>query len=114
MSQIELGLHAYHASPTLSQPQTAPTTSSSDGDFVEPASGVIETPFARVNGVVPGSPAEEAGLKVGDGIRRFGDVNWINHENLSRIAATVRANEGVRFACLSICRLLISLSDPSR
>lgn len=96
MSRIERGLHAYHASLSRQQPQALPTASSSGGDVARTESTVIETPFAKINGVVPGSPAEGAGLRVGDRIRRFGNVNWINHENLSRIAETVRRSEGVR------------------
>jgi len=44
---------------------------------------------------VAGSPAEDAGLRVGDRVRRFGDVNWINHDKLSKVAETVQRNEGV-------------------
>ena len=56
---------------------------------------MLETPFAKVNSVVPGSPADQAGLKAGDTIRSFGDVNWLNHERLSKVAEAVQQNEGV-------------------
>jgi 26S proteasome non-ATPase regulatory subunit 9 len=56
---------------------------------------VPEIPFAKVNSVVAHSPAEEAGLKAGDMIRRFGNVNWMNHEKLSKVAETVQRHEGV-------------------
>ncbi|KAL9628020.1 MAG: hypothetical protein Q9204_006167 [Flavoplaca sp. TL-2023a] len=91
MSRIEDGLHNHHAqarSLSTSQPASAPhapTTSASS----------LEAPFAKVNSVVAGSPAEAAGLKAGDKIRRFGDVDWINHEKLSKVAETVQRNEGV-------------------
>lgn len=91
MSRIEDGLHNHHAqarSLSTSQPASAPhapTTSASS----------LEAPFAKVNSVVAGSPAEDAGLKAGDKIRRFGDVDWINHEKLSKVAETVQRNEGV-------------------
>lgn len=55
----------------------------------------MDTPFAKVNGVVSGSPAEEAGLKAGDKIRRFEDVNWMNHEKLSKVAQVVQRHQGV-------------------
>ncbi len=98
MSKIEVGLHAHHAS--VRSASTLPTRSSSQGQDVGSSSnitypGLIETPFAKVNSVVAGSPAEDAGLRVGDRVRRFGDVNWINHDKLSKVAETVQRNEGV-------------------
>ncbi len=47
-----------------------------------------------MNSVEQGGPADEAGLKAGDWIRRFGDVNWMNHENLTKVAEMVRRNQG--------------------
>lgn len=52
-------------------------------------------PFAKVNSVVAGSPAESAGLKAGDEIRNFGYVNHTNHDGLKRVAECVQGNEGV-------------------
>ncbi|ANB12952.1 Nas2p [Sugiyamaella lignohabitans] len=52
-------------------------------------------PFARVNSVEPNSPADSSGLLPGDQVVSFGSVNVTNHQNLSRIAQTVQANEGV-------------------
>ena len=103
MSRIESGLHAHHASmkdsaavqaADLPQPATA-STSSSSSTGASPAS-LIEAPFAKVNSVVSGSPADEAGLRAGDAIRRFGTVNIFNHEKLAKVAETVQRNEGVR------------------
>ena len=56
---------------------------------------MIEAAFAKVNSVVAGSPADEAGLKAGDKLRSFGTVNWMNHEKLSKVAEVVQRNEGV-------------------
>lgn len=56
---------------------------------------VIEPPFAKVNSVVPGSPADVAGLKVGDKVTRFGIANFTNHERLSKVAQVVQQNENV-------------------
>lgn len=101
MSRIEAGLHAHHAS---AQHDASLLNASSTGagnpsaSTVLPA-GIIETPFAKVNSVVGGSPAEYAGLRAGDEIRRFGSVNWTNHEKLSKIAETVQRSEGVSAYC---------------
>lgn len=55
----------------------------------------LATPFAKVNSVAPGGPADQAGLQAGDKIRSFGNVNWMNHARLSKIAEAVQRNEGV-------------------
>ena len=70
----------------------------SNSIHTEPASSmpIIEPPFARVNTVVPNSPAEQAGLEVDDMITRFGSANWTNHERLSKVAQVVQQNENVR------------------
>ena len=98
MSRIEAGLHAYHASAqaTASIPSSSPSSSNNPiGSNHTSNQGLIEAPFAKVNNVEAGSPAADAGLKIGDKIRRFGSVNWINHEKLSKVAETVQRNEGV-------------------
>ncbi|KAF3056644.1 26S proteasome non-ATPase regulatory subunit 9 [Daldinia childiae] len=56
----------------------------------------LEEPFAKVNSVVAGSPADSAGLKPGDEIRNFGYVNRGNHDGLKRVAECVQGNEGQR------------------
>ena len=60
-------------------------------------------PFAKVNSVVAGSPAESAGLKAGDLIRNFGYVNIGNHDNLKRVAECVQGNEGVSLLICLFC-----------
>lgn len=55
----------------------------------------LENPFAIVNSVIEGSPADTAGLKLGDEIRNFGYVNWSNSDGLKRVAECVQGNEGV-------------------
>jgi 26S proteasome non-ATPase regulatory subunit 9 len=112
MSRIEAGLHKLHAS-AKEAPFTAggiPSRSVAAGGTGSAADArLLEAPFARVNSVIPGSPADDAGLRAGDLIRRFGSVNWVNHEKLSKVAETVQRSEGVsdrqlpiRPACL-IC-----------
>lgn len=103
MKYLEKGLHAHFAqlqaqAATSTTNGTAlpsvPSTSAADNGISDAtAQG---TPFARVNSVEPGSPAEQAGLKTGDTIREFGGVHWLNHERLSKVAETVQQNEGVR------------------
>lgn len=98
MSKIEGGLHAHHAS--LKAPDSLPPSSSSHGPRANRAGDAgdadsIESSFARIGGVVTGSPAEDAGLRVGDQITRFGNINWMNHERLSKVAETVQRSEGV-------------------
>ena len=107
MSKIEAGLHAHHAS--VQSTQHLPAQNSSQGQDVAMSSNrtdseLVETPFAKVNSMVAGSPAEDAGLRVGDRIRKFGEVSWINHEKLSKIAETVQRSEGVRiiFCCMGM------------
>jgi 26S proteasome non-ATPase regulatory subunit 9 len=55
-----------------------------------------ETPFASIDEITPQSPADIAGLKVGDKIVKFGIVHWMNHERLRKVAEVVSQNEGVR------------------
>lgn len=95
MNRIEKGLHDHHAnlqesdtfksSESAPQPQTAPAVRSPT---------VPETPFAKVNSVEPGSPANEAGLKAGDQIRKFGSAIWSNHERLRKVGEVVQQNLG--------------------
>jgi len=101
MAKVERGIHAHFASiqqnesalaaASVQEPTSCPSiieeTVTSQNEFVE-------TPFARVNSVVEGSPAAQAGVKVGDKIRSFGNVNWMNHENLSKVAELVQRFEG--------------------
>lgn len=98
MQLIEKGVHAHFANLQNTQ-GASPTT---NGTNVPPAAQSLTnttasgTPFAKVNSVVSGSPADQAGLKAGDAIRGFGNINWLNHERLSKVAQVVQENEGVR------------------
>ncbi|KAJ5781881.1 uncharacterized protein N7518_010364 [Penicillium psychrosexuale] len=96
MHLLEKGVHAHFANLQNTQ-DAGPTT---NGTNVPPAvqsltnNTVLGTPFAKVNSVVSGSPADQAGLKVGDAIRSFGNINWLNHERLAKVAQVVKDNEG--------------------
>jgi len=101
MSKIEIGLHEIHAAHQASSPPPPPTSIQTSSSTNVPDQGLVDTPFAKVNSVVAGSPADDAGLKAWDRIRRFGNVNWINHEKLSKVAEVVQRNQGVsQNACL--------------
>ncbi|KAH6671262.1 26S proteasome non-ATPase-like protein regulatory subunit 9 [Halenospora varia] len=98
MSVIEKHIHEHFARqaelgtneplPTAPNSENAPSSST----FTPPE--VLSPPFAKVNGVVDGSPADSAGLKAGDAIRNFGYVNCSNHNDLKRVAECVQGNEG--------------------
>ncbi|KAL8783324.1 MAG: hypothetical protein Q9213_004699 [Squamulea squamosa] len=92
MLRIEDGLHAHHAQ---ARNNPSPSSGSASSQAPTAAASSLEAPFAKVNSVVAGSPAEDAGLRAGDKIRRFGEVDWINHEKLSKVAEMVQRNEGV-------------------
>lgn len=93
MSRIEKGLHDHHARLAAQASDPAAAHQPHPGPSALPAP--LEAPFAKVNSVVAGSPAETAGLCVGDSITKFGWVDWTNHERLSRVAEVVSHNEGV-------------------
>ncbi|KAL4808214.1 hypothetical protein BDV18DRAFT_134465 [Aspergillus unguis] len=97
MTQIEKGIHSHFAG--LQRVGNAPINSTTNGsrpsDIRSPNPTTNpSTPFAKVNSVMPGSPAAQAGLQAGDIIRSFGSVNWLNHERLSKVAEVVQQNEG--------------------
>ena len=107
MSRIEKGLHEFHAAAKANGSTAAMLQSNlrqrdSNESPTEDSQGPA---FAKVNSVVPGSPAEQSGLKAGDLIVRFGNVNKFNHEDLRKVAETVQRNEGVRrFSTTDSCK----------
>jgi 26S proteasome non-ATPase regulatory subunit 9 len=100
MTVIEKHLHEHFARLAEEGQQDEPMTNGgpSSTDITSPSPQAPQAsgrPFAKVNSVVAGSPAESAGLKAGDEIRNFGYVNHTNHDGLKRVAECVQGNEGV-------------------
>lgn len=91
MGEIETALHAHHAGPASSSAAAVSATPSTR--TAPPPIPVIEAVFAVVNNVFPSSPAEEAGLKPGDKVKRFGSVGALNHEKLAKVATEVQQHE---------------------
>jgi len=107
MNRIEKGLHEHHA---RLQEQAQNGTATSAHAFASSSGPTpIEAPFAKVNSVVAGSPADSAGLKAGDTITKFGWVDWTNHDKLARLAQVVSQNEGVSDAARLGRRIMLSL-----
>ncbi|KAH7138422.1 26S proteasome non-ATPase regulatory subunit 9 [Dendryphion nanum] len=94
MNRIEKGLHEHHAR-LQAQAQDNSLTNTSPLAGSSSTAAALEAPFAKVNSVVDGSPADSAGLKVGDTITKFGWVDWTNHDKLARVAEAVSQNEGL-------------------
>jgi 26S proteasome regulatory subunit N4 len=100
MKHLERGLHAHFAALEQASAASATTPTPATQTTINPAiatsqNEIVEIPFAKVNSIVNGSPADQAGLKVGDRICSFGGVNWVNHARLSKVAEVVQQNEGV-------------------
>ncbi|KAK0509290.1 hypothetical protein JMJ35_008661 [Cladonia borealis] len=93
MSKIEVGLHEHHAAYQAAHPPGSSSNQATRSNG-STAQGVLDMPFAKVNSVVDGSPADQAGLKVGDRIRKFGNIDFLSHEKLSKVAETVQRNQG--------------------
>ncbi|OJJ59658.1 hypothetical protein ASPSYDRAFT_44044 [Aspergillus sydowii CBS 593.65] len=100
MTEIEKGIHSHFAG-LQSATNNALPTRNTNGSLPLPSEATSSaadtgglTPFAKVNTVMAGSPASQAGLQAGDSICSFGNVNWLNHERLSKVAEVVQQNEG--------------------
>ena len=111
MLKVEKALHLHFAQMEDEASQSSLSAKSvSQAGTLSCNSGTLEEQvgpaFAKVNSVVTGSPADQAGLRAGDKICLFGGVNWLNHEKLSRVAQEVQNYRGV-------CTLLNPLGSSS-
>ncbi|KAM0345255.1 hypothetical protein ACHAPU_006654 [Fusarium lateritium] len=93
MTRIEKFLHEHFAS-LDDNDASVPGADSLQPALPDSLATPLDPPFAKVNTVAVGSPAESAGLKAGDEIRNFGYVNRANHDNLRKVAECVQGNEG--------------------
>ncbi|CAG9764685.1 unnamed protein product [Ceutorhynchus assimilis] len=92
MKQIEDGLQGYYsASSSESSMDTQPI-----GSCQRPQMVIHQTPFARVTLVSEGSPADYAGIQVGDLIVEFGSINSTNFKAITDIATVVQHCEGTQ------------------
>ena len=101
MNVIEKHIHEHFASLAANgvadEPMTDGVQTTETPSPRPPPLQAAGPPFAKVNSVVEGSPAESAGLKAGDEIRNFGYVNNTNHDGLRRVGECVQGNEGVSY-----------------
>ncbi|XP_016086911.1 26S proteasome non-ATPase regulatory subunit 9 isoform X2 [Sinocyclocheilus grahami] len=88
MVEIEEALHKLHATARVKPEKDVTKT-----EVTEPTAS-LPAPFALVDTVTQGSPAFQAGLRVGDEIIEFGSVNTLNFRNLRDVASVVQHSEG--------------------
>ena len=104
MAVIEKHIHEHFASlaeeGAAEEVENIEASSHISRGWAPPPPQILDAPFAKVNTVATGSPADSAGLKAGDQLRNFGYVNHTNHDSLRRVGECVQGNEGV--SCLLV------------
>ena len=95
MFRIEVALEKHFADNALPSPTANAHTPRAESSSSAASESSFETPFAKVNSVESNSPAQIAGLRVGDRIQRFGEADWLNHDKLAKVAQIVSRSEGV-------------------
>ncbi|KAM3508687.1 hypothetical protein MY10362_001051 [Beauveria mimosiformis] len=106
MATAEKFLHEHFANAAESAESSTPAAAAATSEILPDSdTRSLEPPFAKIDSVSSGSPAELAGLKVGDEIRNFGYVSRANHDGLKKVAECVQGNEG--------SNVFIRISRPS-
>lgn len=88
MVEIEEALHQLHATARVEHKKDETNMEVTESTVSLPA------PFALADAVTQGSPAFQAGLRVGDEIIEFGSINAQNFRNLRDVASVVQHSEG--------------------
>ena len=91
MKRIEKGLVEYHA--ICAEERSASSTEPMEHTVLEAPRENL-SPFAAINLVSSESPAEQAGLKIGDLIIKFGSVTKHNFTSLSDVGKIVQHSKG--------------------
>jgi len=108
MASIEKGLHSLHA-------QSRESVGGGEMDVSEPTS--LPDTFAVIDVVSSGSPAQTAGLKVGDTVVSFGSVDTSNFTgDLKAIAGVVQSSQdkNVRVQVVRNGRVVTLTLKPQR
>ena len=95
MKQIETGLHSYHSKQVDKDSKEESKQMQTSNNNYYSSSAPKHTPkpvvpFVWIADVIPGSPADEAGLVVGDAVHQFGHIDHTNHENLGAVVNLVK------------------------
>ena len=99
LGKLEVAVQEHFAAAKAAESETAAQERQELSTEAASSSSTIEPPFAKVNTITARSPAEQAGLKPGDKIVRFGIANWTNHERLGKVAQVVQQTENVSSRC---------------
>ncbi|XP_060049150.1 26S proteasome non-ATPase regulatory subunit 9 isoform X2 [Erinaceus europaeus] len=96
MKQVEEALHQLHARDKEKQARDMAEAheEAMSHNLDQNENLGAQRPFAKVNSVIPGSPASDAGLQVDDEIVAFGSVNTQNFQSLHNIGNVVQHSEG--------------------
>ena len=92
MQRIENGLAEYHAQ--MAAMETSEQETSTSMNNFSPLPAVELEPFAAVDLISRTSPAETAGLKLGDVLIKFGSITKSNFTGLNAIGEVVRHSVG--------------------
>lgn len=71
----------------------------------------LKIPFVWISDVIADSPADQAGLKVGDAIYMFGEIKNTNHENLQGIVDLVKKKLNYPITVKVLRKTLIGTSE---